>query len=199
MNYWLLLIPIFSACTGWLVIHLAINYLFHPAKPKRILGFKLQGILPAKQHALAERIGDAVALFFPADELEKKISHPDNLKALLPMIEAHIDDFLRNKLSKELPMIGMFIGDKTIGKVKEAFMKEIESLFPQIMKEYAGNIKKDFNIRQRVVGLINAFPPASIEKMLLGKSGEQLQKARFAGAIIGLVTGIVELIVFLLV
>jgi hypothetical protein len=39
-----------------------------------------------------------------------------------------------------MPMIGMFIGEKTINELKAVFITELESLFPVIMKSYLGNL-----------------------------------------------------------
>ena len=59
-------------------------------------------------------------------------------------------------------MISMFIGDKTINTLKTVFMKEIEDLFPQVMQQFAGELKNDLNIEQMVVSKINNISP---EKM----------------------------------
>jgi hypothetical protein len=50
----------------------------------------------------------------------------------MPMIGAHVDNFLKNKLSDEMPFLSLFIGDKTIKSLKKTFMQELEILFPQI-------------------------------------------------------------------
>jgi hypothetical protein len=50
--------------------------------------------------------------------------------------------FLRIKLKDEMPMLSMFIGDKTITSLKKFFMQEIEILFPQVMKQFAANLEK---------------------------------------------------------
>ena len=47
------------------------------------------------------------------DEIERRITDPKSLDKIMPVIEEHIDQFLRVKLGKEMPMISAFIGDKT--------------------------------------------------------------------------------------
>src|SRR5688500_10342705 len=106
MNYWFLLIPLLTAATGWLTFQIILWHLFRPFKPRRILGFSLQGILPAKQHQLAAKAGQiAAAEFASFADIEKKISDPANMHKIKPLIETHIDDFLRNKLKDQMPMI----------------------------------------------------------------------------------------------
>lgn len=199
MNNSLLLIPVLSALTGWLTIRIAIYFLFHPRSPKKIAGLSIQGILPGKQKELAEKIGSVVTKeLFSSVNLEEKISNPENLAKILPMIDAHIDDFLKNKLAKEMPVIGMFVGDKTIGKVKETFMKEIETLFPEIMKAYAANMKQDNSLHQKIVEKIAAFPVETAEKNFHELAGRELRLAAWAGAAIGFTLGILEVGLLLL-
>ena len=99
--------------------------LFHPRQPKKILGVTFHGIFPKRQQQFAEKLGKLVsAEFLSFDDIEQKISNPENLKKVMPMIETHVDDFLRNRLKDEMPVISMFIGDKTITNLKTMFMKE---------------------------------------------------------------------------
>lgn len=69
-------------------------------------------------------------------EIEQKISDPANVEKILPLLEVHIDTFLREKLTAEIPMMGMLIGGKTISQVKGVFMKELKELFPVLMRQY---------------------------------------------------------------
>ena len=66
----------------------------------------------------------------------------DNLK---PVINDKLDDFFRNKLSAKLPMISMFIGDKTIEELKEVFMEELALLFPMLISEFSAHLNKDLH------------------------------------------------------
>src|SRR5512138_408437 len=99
MNYWLILIPIISAFIGWFTNWVAIKMLFHPREPKKILGLTIQGIFPKRQTILAANLGKLVSdEFLSFADIEKKISDPTNLKKIMPMIDTHVEDFLRRKL-----------------------------------------------------------------------------------------------------
>jgi len=63
----------------------------------------------------------------------------------MPLVETHVDDFLRIKLPEAMPMISMFVGEKTILQMKTVFINELQLLFPQIMEKYASQLKKDLN------------------------------------------------------
>jgi uncharacterized membrane protein YheB (UPF0754 family) len=196
MNYWLLIIiPSISAFIGWVTNWVAIKMLFHPRDPKKILGITFHGIFPKRQQQFAEKLGKLVsAEFLSFDDIEQKISNPENLKKIMPMIENHVDDFLRYKLSNEMPVISMFIGDKTINSLKSAFMKEIEVLFPQVMKQYAANLKTELDLEQIVTQKVSAFSSDKLEEVLYQIMSKEFRFVEIIGAVIGFIIGVVQVL-----
>ena len=199
MNYWLLLIPILSAFTGWVTIRMAIWLLFHPLHPKTILGWKVQGIWPAHKEKIAIQAGNYAAESFSTEQMEQKINDPAHFDEIKPLIEEHMDHFLRHKLQEQMPMIAMFIGDKTIQSLKTIFIQEIELMFPQVITQFSGNLKKELNIQALVSAKIASIPPAGIEQALRQKLSAELRLAAFLGAITGLIIGIIQLLIVVLV
>jgi len=196
MTWQLFLIPVASAFSCWLVIKLFFFILFRPYQPISILGFRVQGVLPQKQSAIAARAGKIVAQqFFSLKTIEEKISDPSVLQKIMPLIEEHIDDFLRNKLKKEMPFIGMFVGDKTIGSLKKVFMTELETLFPNIMKSYVSNLIKDLNIEQLVSQKIAAASIPAIENSIKKDFSTERRLLMLVSASVGLIIGVIVMIV----
>jgi uncharacterized membrane protein YheB (UPF0754 family) len=198
MNYWLILIPLLSAFTGWLAIRLLLFFLFRPFEPRKILGITIQGVLIKQKQQIATKIGQVAAAEFSSAGLEQKISDPKNMEKLKPLIETHVDDFLRVKLKEQMPMISMFVGDKTINTLKGVFMQEIETLFPQVMGQFAGNLKNEINIEQMVVAKINNISPETIESALHRNLSKEFGMASLFGAAIGLLVGLIQLTIVLL-
>jgi uncharacterized membrane protein YheB (UPF0754 family) len=199
MNYWLLLIPVISAFIGWVTNWVAIKMLFHPREPKKILGITFHGIFPKRQQQFAEKLGKLVsAEFLSFDDIEQKISNPENVKKIMPLIEDHVDDFLRTRLSVEMPVISMFIGDKTINKLKEAFMKEIETLFPKVMKQYASNLKTELDLEQIVIKKVSGFSSDKLEEVLYQIMSKEFRFVEIIGAVIGFLIGAVQVVITIL-
>lgn len=196
MNYWLLLIPVISAFIGWITNWVAIKMLFHPREPKRILGITFQGIFPKRQKQFAEKLGKLVSdEFLSFSDIEEKISNPENLKKIMPVIESHIDDFLRTRLSDEMPVISMFIGEKTINKLKGAFMSEIETLFPKVMRQYAANLKTELDLEHIVVQKVSAFSSDKLEEVLYQIMSKEFRFVEIIGAVIGFLIGMVQILI----
>ena len=131
MTFTYIIVPFANAFIVWISIWLLYKFIFLPSSPKKIFGFKVQGIiwvkLPEIQIALQQFTTNEI---INMEGIEQKITNPKHMDAIMPMAEEQIDYFLRNKLKEVFPMIGMFIGDKTIDQLKEVFMAELKTLFP---------------------------------------------------------------------
>jgi uncharacterized membrane protein YheB (UPF0754 family) len=198
MNWWFFLLPLIAACLGWLLASLVIKLFFHPRDPKKIMGFTFQGVIPKRQGAFAIKIGQLSRSLLSISEIEEKITHPDNVKKIMPQAEAHIDNFLRVKLVKSMPVVGMFVGDKTINNLKSLFVTELEQLFPEIMKNYMGRLQEDFNIEKIVTDKIASYPPEEIEKTCLQMMKKELRMIKLTGTLFGFLIGLLQLVFMLL-
>ncbi|MEJ8820172.1 DUF445 domain-containing protein [Lacibacter sp. H407] len=199
MNYWLLIIPVISGFIGWVTNWVAIKMLFHPRNPVNILGIRVQGIFPKRQQQFAEKLGRLVSNeLLSFSDIEEKINKPENLQKILPQVETHIDHFLRVKLGESMPMISMFIGDKTIDKLKGIFMEELEILFPKMMKEYSASLKNQLDLEQIVTDKVKAFPSDKLEDILYQVMAKEFRFVELIGAVLGFLIGLLQVGITLL-
>lgn len=194
MGGWIWIMPWVSAFAGWLLGKLFLFCLFRPYQPIKILGLRIQGFIPRRQERLAGRIG---MLASQQTNILKEglssIDHAAGREALLPFLESHIDDFLRHRLPKAMPVISMFVGDKTINSLKEIFMKEMEELFPQVMERYLEDLQHRFNIGEMVRQRIAAIPPARLESHAYQVMGAGFRSISLLTAAAGFLTGLLYL------
>jgi uncharacterized membrane protein YheB (UPF0754 family) len=188
-----------SAFTGWITTWIAIKMLFHPRRPVKILGFIIQGIFPKNQRLIAEKLGQVVGKeLLSFDEIEQKVTNPENIQKLRPDIEQHIDHFLRNKLKEVFPMLAMLIGEKTILQLKDAFLLELETLFPVLMKSYMTKLEKDLDLEKIVTEKVAAFSSEKLEDILNQITKKEFKFLEFIGGFFGLLIGIIQVLVSLL-
>jgi uncharacterized membrane protein YheB (UPF0754 family) len=193
MSYWLLLIPIISAFIGWFTNWIAIKMLFHPKNPVKFLGFTFQGIFPKRQQQFAEKLGRLVGEeLLSFSDIEQKITNPQNLKQVMPKLETHIDHFLRVKLSDAMPMISMFIGDKTIDKLKGVFVTELETLFPTMMKDYTATLRNQLDLEQIVTDKVKAFSSDKLESILYQVMAKEFKFVEIIGGVLGFLIGLLQ-------
>ena len=170
--------------------------LFHPRKPIKIFGLTIQGIFPKNQRLIAEKLGQVVGKeLLSFDEIEQKITSPENLEKLKPEIEAHIDNFLSHKLKEVFPMLSMFIGDKTITQLKAAFLLELESLFPVLIKGYMAKLQDDLDLEKIVTEKVANFSSEKLENILNQITKQEFKFLEFVGGFFGFVIGIIEVLV----
>ncbi|ULQ57858.1 DUF445 family protein [Flavihumibacter rivuli] len=194
MNYWLFLIPLISAFIGWFTNWIAIKMLFHPREPKRILGITIQGIFPKRQAQFAEKLGKLVSdELLSFKDIAHKISNPENLDQLLPFIDAHIDRFLKEKLKESMPMISMFIGEKTINQLKSVFLEELRDLFPTLMEQYMTRLQDQLDLEKIVVEKVKGFSSDKLEDILQNIMAREFRFVEIIGGVLGFLIGLVQI------
>jgi uncharacterized membrane protein YheB (UPF0754 family) len=179
MNWWLLIfLPLTSAFIGWGSNWLLVKMLF--------------SVFSKRQPQLAQTLGPIIAKEFVSfNQLEEKITNPDSIKKIMPVAEVHIDDFLRNKLKEGFPMISM-VGDRTINTLKEIFMKELEAIFPVIMKKYLQNLQQDLNLEQTITHKLAALQVQKLKTAVYQHAGRELRQAYLLGAAVGFFIGLIQ-------
>jgi uncharacterized membrane protein YheB (UPF0754 family) len=199
MKFTYILIPLISAFIGWFTNWIAIKMLFHPKVPIKILGITFHGIFPKRQKQFAEKLGKLVSEeLLSFSDIEQKIADPANIEKLMPYIETHIDHFLRVKLAEEMPMISMFIGDKTINQMKGIFIQELQTLFPQIMANYMGQLQNDLDLEEIVVKKVSGFSSDKLEEILQAIMSKEFRFVEIIGGILGFVIGLLQVLLTIL-
>ena len=181
MGFWFLF-PLIGAVAGWLVMSAGIWFFF-----KRIL--------PERKATIYRQISKLAAEHFSFSEIEARLVSPESFQKILPVIEGHIDEFLRHKLSKSMPFLGAFIGDKTINQLKAVFMEELAELFPTVMKNYFGRLQQEINIEDVLLAKLAEIPPQRIESTAKSLLAKEFGQVRMMGAVTGLITGLIQVLV----
>jgi uncharacterized membrane protein YheB (UPF0754 family) len=199
MNFWLFLIPVISAFIGWFTNWIAIKMLFHPREPKKIMGIVFHGIFPKRQQQFAEKLGKLVSdELLSFQDIAAKIADPANTEQLLPFIDAHIDQFLKVKLKESMPVVGMFIGDKTINQLKAVFLEELTLLFPQLMEQYMVNLQSQLDLEKIVVQKVQGFSTEKLEEILQQIMSKEFRFVEVIGAVLGFIIGLLQVAITLL-
>jgi uncharacterized membrane protein YheB (UPF0754 family) len=180
MNYLFILFPVIGAFVGW-IIHLVASKL-------------IVSRIAAGKTKMAHELGTYASAEFNKFDLESSINNPEHLENVFPMIETHIDHFLNEKLKEEMPMISMFISSKTTGKLKEVFMKEIRTLFPDVISKFAGNIKQGIDLDQMIISKVEAISTQEVESIIRKRFSKELNLFCVLGAVTGFVVGLLQLL-----
>ena len=92
-------------------------------------------------------------------------------------------------------MLSMFIGEKTITQFKEAFLMELENLFPVLMKSYMNKLEKDLDLEKIVTEKVASFSSEKLEEILHHITKREFQFLEFVGGVFGFLIGIVQVLI----
>ena len=187
--------PLIGGVIGWVTNFVAIKMLFYPRNPVNFGLFKIQGVFPKRQKMFAERISKVVGEeLIHIDEIKEAIKKPENLEEVYDLIDEKIESFLKTKLGQAMPLLAMFINDKTVATIKEVLSDEVKGMLPTAIDRFADNLEKHFDIQQVVFEKVAAFPVEKLENVLMGILQKELKFIEIVGAVLGAIIGLVQVI-----
>lgn len=190
-----ILLLLITTAWGWLIGRLIKYWAFYPAKKTVIAGIRLWGAIPELREKVLQLAGTELKNKLLSPGFTEKIVTPGNVMAdLKPEIENHVDHFIKVKLEEHFPLLAKFMGEKTLGKLKEAFLGEVEELLPVLLQKYSSGLfasEHSFaRIEEQLAGLLN-------EKILNGlKNSRKWMQLQLATAIAGALLGLILLLVY---
>lgn len=194
------LMILIATAGGWLMAVLFLNFLFKPYSPSNFFGFSISGIIPVLQPRLAKDIAAAIVKNYLSNrEIENKISNPALMVQLKPEIENHVDRFLQEKLPEAFPLLSKFMGEKTLLKFKEAFLAEVELIFPAMLKSYSQKLMKEWKPQQQIEDKLNALSIPVLKEMIDKHASRQLRLFKLSGALAGAILGIIQCLLSLII
>ena len=128
----IVLLPLLVACFGWLISWGFIKIIFFPHHSIRVAGRVWQSLFSKKAGQIS--IG----------QILPQLTEGDSFQKLLPFIDAKLDEFFKERLVQKMPVISMFIGDKTITQLKEVFLEELAQIFPSLLSEFTQSTANAF-------------------------------------------------------
>jgi len=186
--------PFIAAFTGWFTTWIAIFMLFHPKKPRRFLGITIQGIFPKRQKQFATKLGNVVATeLIHFSEIATQLKDPEHLKNVKPIIETHLDNFLKVKLKEKLPVLSMFVSDSIMQQIKEGMMEEIEQLLPDVIGHYTDSMTNRIDIEQMVTDKVSNFSSDKLEEILKAVMTKEFRFIELIGGVLGFVIGLLQM------
>jgi hypothetical protein len=165
----IVLLPLLVACFGWLISWGFIKIIFFPHQSIRVAGREWQSLFAKKAGQISMH------------QILPPLTQGDSFQKLLPFIDSKLDEFFKERLVQKMPVISMFIGDKTITQLKEVFLEELEQIFPALLSEFTESTLNAFLLN------IETKWSKELETYLL----KATQKIRIMAFALGLIWGLV--------
>jgi uncharacterized membrane protein YheB (UPF0754 family) len=196
MNMMWVVFPLIGGVIGWVTNFVAIKMLFYPRNPINLGLFRIQGVFPKRQKLFAARISKVIGEeLLHIDEIKNAINKPENLTEVFTLIDERIEGFLKTKLGEAIPLLAMFINDKSIASIKEVLSKEVKDMLPEAIDKFANNLENHFDIQEVVFEKVSAFPVEKLEDVLMAILQKELKFIEIVGAGLGAIIGIIQVII----
>jgi len=187
----LIAIPVIAAATGYITNYIAVRMLFRPRDACRIFGFHLQGLIPRRRGQIADSIADTVAKHLIShDDIRRVLAEPAVEGQIQDLMGARIDHLLHTKLPASAPMLGMFLNEKALGKIKVAIMSEVMDAVPAMTEQMMDTVEEHLDFRRIVVEKIEGFDLATLEEIVLRIASKELRAIEVLGGVMGFGIGL---------
>ncbi|WP_294658022.1 DUF445 family protein [uncultured Fusobacterium sp.] len=192
----LVLIVGIGAGIGWITNYIAIKMLFRPYKEINFGLFKIQGLLPKRKHEIGESIAEIIQSELVS--LKDIVSSMDKDKLEEKMSEA-IDKILEEKLQREItknfPMIAMFLSSDMLDKIKVIIKNSILENKDKIISMFSDYLEENVDFKGIIVRNVDAFSLEKLEEITYSLAKKEFKHIEVVGAVLGAIIGFAQFII----
>jgi uncharacterized membrane protein YheB (UPF0754 family) len=186
-----LTIPAIGALIGWSTNWLAVKMLFRPLRPRRLLFFRLHGLVPRRQQELAKAIGRVVGTHL--------VEHKDVVRGLNKLdftgiLAKVLDRGLGPKVQelRSLPLIGGFLTGARVEEIKQAIIRGVMAHKEEVLDHVEQGLEQGLNVPRIVEEKVAAFAIPKLERLILEVAHRELRAIVVLGGVIGLLIGLAQ-------
>lgn len=187
-NIWIM--PIFGLITGFVSDWVALNMLFAPRRPKKILGITLHGVLHADRAQITRNYAEIMAkdLFSPEAVFEAVLTGPGSDR-LFAMVQKEILVALDESLGVAAPMAKLAVGTRRYAELKDRIAVRAVELIPAtapMIRDYAS---ENLDLAEILVSKMEQLDEEQFEGIMrpIFKDDELLMVT--VGAVLGFLVG----------
>lgn len=188
--------PFITAAIGWLTNWLAIQMLFHPRKPMRLLFWKWQGLIPKRQQQLARESAEIIE----REILQQHMILNEIKKIELgPHLESAAHKLVWERVGPELrsiPLLGGFINDSTLAKFEVMAAAGIKDEAGPLIEKVATEFENSVDLKQMIEDNIAAFDLERLEAIVNQVAKREFRTIERLGAALGFVIGCIQVALF---
>lgn len=193
--HWVL--PAFGLVVGLVSDWVALNLLFWPKQPRRLLGLKVQGLFLQRQQEVAADYGDLIArqLITPRHLLAEMLNGPSSAR-LIPLVEKHVRTLVDEQAGRMRPLMELTVGAPRYEALRQTVAQKVLQRMPETLLKLEAYTERAMDLRTTIVAKMRALSPQEFEGLLRPAFKEDEWILITIGALLGFLVG--ELQVFLM-
>lgn len=184
-------IPAIGGLIGWSTNWLAVKMIFRPVKPRRILFFRVQGLVGRRQQDLAKAIGRVVG--------NHLVEHKDVVKGLNKLdfggiLGNVLDSGLGPKIQelRGLPLIGGFLTEERVQGLKQSIVDSVMAHKDKVLDEVERGLQKGLDVPDLVERKVAGFAIEKLEALILDVAAKELRAIEVLGGVLGVLIGLAQ-------
>ncbi len=184
------LMPLFGGIVGFTSDWIALQMLFRPLEPKKILGFTFQGKFIARQKEVARDYAAILAkqLLTPANMVEELLRGPF-ADRVIELVHRHVRKATDEQLGVARPLVVFAMGSAGYREMREFMVKRILELLPETSKHVEQYAMDALDINNTIVSRMDLLTPKEFEGLLRPAFKEDEMTLILAGAVLGALIG----------
>lgn len=185
-----------GAGIGWITNYVAIKMLFRPYKEINFGLFKIQGLLPKRKHEIGESIAEIIQSELVSlkdivssmnkDKLEEKMSEA---------IDKILEEKLQREITKNFPMIAMFLSSDMLDKIKVIIKNSILENKDKIISMFSDYLEENVDFKGIIVRNVDAFSLEKLEEITYSLAKKEFKHIEVVGAVLGAIIGFAQFII----
>jgi uncharacterized membrane protein YheB (UPF0754 family) len=192
---WVLLVC--GPIVGWVTNWVAILMIFEPVEPRRVLGFRVQGMFLRRQHEVAEVYADVIANdIVTVENLGAELLHGANSDRTRQMIASALRPAIDRSVGPARPLVRLAIGAHEYDAIRETVAREGIEATVDPLSDPELNRRQSAAIRTLLVDRMRVMPAEDFSDMLRSAIRQDEWLLLAHGGVLGIVGGALHLALF---
>ena len=184
------ILPAFGLFIGFASDWLALQMLFNPKRPIKILGLTYQGLFLKRQQEVSRDYARLVSeqIITPANIWEGILTGPGSDK-LFALVQKHVEKTVDEQAGIARPLVAFAVGSRQYQQMKKAVTEKLVQTLPATMKHVEGYAEGAMDVRNTLMDRMQRLSPEEFEGMLRPAFKEDEWALITVGAVLGFLVG----------
>ena len=195
MVFWLLfkqpwMLPVFGGFVGFFSDWLALQMMFRPQHPTKIMGFTFQGLFLKRQQEVAKDYAELISkqLLTPSNMMEELFRGPMADRVLV-LVHRHVKRMVDEQAGIARPLVVYAVGGQTYIDMKSAVADNLMAKMPETMRHVESYAEDAMDIRNTLIDRMRQLTPEEFEGMLRPAFKEDEWILIVVGGVLGVLVG----------
>ena len=184
------MLPAFGGFVGFFSDWIALQMMFRPLRPKKILGFTLQGLFIKRQNEVAADYAALISkqLLTSRNMMEELFSGTHSAR-VIELVSRHVKQEIDLQAGIVRPLVVYAMGGEKYQRLKEQVATRIMAQLPETMKHVESYAEDAMDVRNTLVTRMQQLTPEEFEGMLRPAFKEDEWSLIIVGAVLGFLVG----------